>query len=397
MSDSQPRVIFHVDMDAFYASVEQNDDPSLRGKPVIVGARPGHRGVVSACSYEARRYGVHSAMPVSEAYRLCPNGVYVPVRMGRYQEVSRGIMRIFEAYTPSIQQISVDEAFLDMTGTERLFGPPEQTARAIKAEVRSRTGLTISIGIGPSRFIAKMASDFDKPDGLWIVPPGGEEDFALRLELKDLWGLGKKTRHILENLGVDTVSKLREKDIHWLRGQFGPSAGEYLYRAARGIDSGIFTERSGSHSMSTETTFEQDVSDPELVHLTLLALADEVMTRAYADGLSSSTVTVKLRYSDFTTLSARRTLKRSVHSADQLANTAEELISGKWEAGRSLRLIGLGLGDVKPEDESQPELFEDPDDRTRRVEEAVRDLRSRHGDLGISRASLLGRRRRRSD
>ncbi|MCI0479004.1 DNA polymerase IV, partial [Candidatus Uhrbacteria bacterium] len=202
-------VFMHVDMDAFYASVEQHDNPAYQGKPVVVGALPGHRGVVSACSYEARTYGIHSAMPISEAYKLCPRAIYLPVRMERYQELSSRIMQILSRFTPDLQQMSVDEAFLDLSGTERLLGPPAQIARRIKEMVCEQTGLTISIGVAPSRYLAKLASERNKPDGLYIVEPGQEAEFVAALPLRKLWGIGKKTLGRLNSAGIHTVSGLR--------------------------------------------------------------------------------------------------------------------------------------------------------------------------------------------
>ena len=235
-------VHFHVDMDAFYASVEQQDNPQYRGKPVIIGASPRQRGVVSACSYEARKYGVHSAMPISQAYRRCPAGVYLPVRMKRYQEVSKQIMALFDRFTPRVQQISVDEAFLNMTGTERLFGPPRKTAEELKEEVRGKTGLTISVGVATNKFLAKIASDLEKPDGLCIVAPGKEEQFIMDLPLKNIWGIGKKTLERLEELNITTTATLKSFSKALLVSMLGKGAGEYLFQAARGKDPGIFRE-----------------------------------------------------------------------------------------------------------------------------------------------------------
>ena len=254
-------VIFHVDMDAFYASVEQNDHPEYRGKPVIIGARPGTRGVVSACSYEARKFGVHSAMPISRAYRLCPKGIYLPVRMKRYQEVSARIMELFGDFTPVVRQISVDEAFLDMTGTRRLFGDPEEAARAIKERVRTETGCTISIGIASNHYVAKMASEYGKPDGLYRVEEGREEEFLDKLRLGDLWGVGGKTLERLEELNITTVSRLREFSEGILSSMLGKAAGAYLYSAARGRNPGVFSEEPKSRSISNEITFPEDTRD----------------------------------------------------------------------------------------------------------------------------------------
>ncbi|MFP4443785.1 MAG: DNA polymerase IV, partial [Spirochaetia bacterium] len=233
------KIWFHIDMDAFYASVEQRDNPEYRTKPVIVGALPGQRGVVSACSYEARKFGVHSAMPISQASRLCPNGIFLPVRMHRYQEVSESIMMILKSYSPVIQQVSVDEAYMDMTGTERLFGKPADTARRLKTEITEAVGLIVSIGIAPNKFLAKLASDYDKPDGLYEVLPGTETEFLDRLPLKSLWGVGEKTRLRLKELNITAIPQIREIGERLLQNAMGKAAGTYLYRAAWGLDPGV--------------------------------------------------------------------------------------------------------------------------------------------------------------
>lgn len=384
------KTYFHVDMDAFYASVEQRDDPNIRGKPVIVGASPGHRGVVSACSYEARKFGVHSAMPISEAYRRCPHAVFLPVRMRRYQEVSRTVMAIFADYTPVIQQLSVDEAFLDMTGTERLFGPPEEAAARLKEDVREKTGLTISVGIASSKYIAKLASDYGKPDGLCRVEPGREEEFVGKLSLRELWGVGSKMRSRLATLGITTISDLKSYTERELATLLGQGAARYIYRAARGTDPGVYGESRKSHSISSETTFEHDVTDRQVLDRTLLHLCHTVMFRLLDEQKRSKTVSVKVRFSDFRTVSAQSTLSHWVTSAEELYHEALELVASRKPPNEPVRLIGVGLSNVERESgRDQQELFELPDDKKRRVEEAVLRLKKRHAQ--IQKASLLER------
>ncbi|MFP4179609.1 MAG: DNA polymerase IV [Spirochaetaceae bacterium] len=382
------KLIFHVDMDAFYAAVEQGDNPEYRGKPVIIGARPGTRGVVSACSYEARRFGVRSAMPISEAYSRCPDGIYLPGRMERYQEVSRGIMKLFEAFTPSCRQISIDEAFLDMTGTERLFGPPLEAAKRVKKHVLENSGLVISIGAASNKFCAKLASDYDKPDGLWYVPPGGEEDFISRLELKDLWGIGEKMLDRLKELNIRDISSLKSYPLETLRGIFGKKTGEYLYRAARGIDPGILQDERKSHSVSNETTFERDVSDPEILRHALLELSHEVAFRLLENGETGATVFIKVRFSDFTTTTAQKSLAFPLSSAEQLFSAAQELLAKRRMGGEKVRLIGVGVSGVYPRSSGQQrELFGDANSKKGKVEQTVQDLRSKGSS--IEKASLL--------
>lgn len=383
-------VYLHVDMDAFYASVEQRDNPELRGKPVIVGAAPGHRGVVSACSYEARRYGVHSAMPVSQAVRLCPNGVFLPVRMARYHEVSQTIMEILREYTPDLQQMSVDEAFLNLTGTERLFGPVVDTAREIKQRVNEKTQLTISIGIATSKYLAKLASERYKPDGLCVVKPGEEESFVAELELKDLWGVGKKMLSLLNSAGVLSVSQLREYSKDELTREFGQGAATYLHAVCRGKDPGFYSEGAKSHSISGERTYGVDVKSAEAIEGTLLGLAQSNMFRLMREKARSRTVTVKLRLTDFTTYSLRRTLDHDVSSADELFAAAKDLVYGKWDRTTPIRLIGCGLGNVqKGAPDGQQDLFDDRSDRQRRAEAAV--FRLQQKGLKVGKARLLGK------
>jgi DNA polymerase IV len=401
MTPVQP-VFFHVDLDAFYASVEQRDDPSLRGRPVIVGAAPGHRGVVSACSYEARRFGVRSAMPISEAWRRCPQGAYLPVRMERYLEVSRGIMAILDAYTPRLQQISVDEAFLDLTGTARLFGPPPEVGQRLRAEVREKTGLAVTVGIGPNRYVAKLATNAAKPDGLLMVEAAGVEAFLDGLALKDLWGIGEKTLARLAELNITSVARLRGFPEKELGRMLGAGAAGFLAAVARGGDPGIFSEEAKSRSISSETTFETDRKDRAGIERVLLELCHQVMFRALDEGWKSRTPTLKLRFHDFTTVSAQKTLKHWVTSADELLAVIRGMLAARWNGGIPIRLVGAGLANlVAAEAEDQMELFTDEFTRQKRVEEAVFRVRQKMGDSAVTKASLmngpLGRAGRRGD
>jgi DNA polymerase IV len=383
-------VIFHVDLDAFYASVEQLDDPSLKGKPVIVGAAPGHRGVVSTCSYEARRFGVHSAMPISQAYRRCPQGVYLPVRMERYLEMSRRTMDILAGYTPHLQQISVDEAFLDLTGTERLFGPAARTGARLKAEVREKTGLAITVGIGPNKYIAKLATNAGKPDGLVEVREDGVEAFLDGLALKDLWGIGEKTLQRLTELNISSVRKLRGIPQPELSRLLGQGAAGFLSSITRGTDPGIFSEEPHSRSLSSETTFERDRRDRAGIERTLLELCHQVMFRMIGEGWKSKTVGLKLRFHDFTTVSGRRTLKHWVSSAEELHATALALLAERWSGGIPIRLIGVGFSNLSPVDSpDQLELFADGFSRRKKVEEAVFKIQRKLGEGALTKASLM--------
>lgn len=372
------RVVFHADLDAFFASVEQLDDPSLRGKPVVVGAAPGHRGVVSACSYQARAFGIRSAMPISRAYRLCPNAVFLPVRMERYHELSRRVMSVFGDFTPDVRPISVDEAFLDMTGTDRLFGPPREAAAALKRRIKDELGLAVSVGIGPNRYVAKLASARSKPDGLLEVSDGEEEAFMAGLPLSSVWGIGDKTRERLLAVGLDSVERIRSLSLDALKSMTGAACGAFLYGAVRGIDPGIFSDEPKSRSMSSETTYEHDVADPEILEATILALSQELMWRLMESGARSRTVHIKLRYEDFETTGAQETLGKWIASSDEIRAAALSLLRRRRDPSRALRLIGVGVANVENAGgNDQGELFEDASERKAKVERAVLDLKQK--------------------
>ncbi len=383
-------IFFHADLDAFYASVEQVDNPHYKGKPVIIGARPGTRGVVAACSYEARKYGIHSAMPISWAYRKCPDGVYLSPRMERYQEVSRKVMKVFDDYTPRVRQISIDEAFLDMTGTERLFGEPLQTGRRLKNHIREKYGLAVSIGIAPNKYVAKIASDFDKPDGLYEIRSGEEIGFMDKLRLKDIWGVGDKTLERLYELNITSVARLREFSKPLLKSMLGAAAAGFLYNAVRGIDPGIFNEEPKSRSMSSEVTFETDVKDRDTIKKVLLNLSHEMMFRLMKEEYKSKTVFLKIRFSDFTTTTVQKTHRHYIHSIEEFYAVALELLNQRWKGGTPLRLIGAGAASLERQSEpEQPELFEQEDDRRKKVEQAVYSIRNKLSRDSIVKASLL--------
>lgn len=383
-------IVFHVDLDAFYASVEQRDDPSLAGKPVIVGAAPGHRGVVSACSYEARRFGIRSAMPISQAYRRCPQGIFLPVRMDRYMEVSRQVMGILQTYTPHLQQISVDEAFLDLSGTERLFGPPLDTGRRLKNEVKEKTRLVISVGIGPNKYIAKLATNAGKPDGLVMVGEADAESFLDGIALSNLWGIGEKTLQRLTELNITSVRQLRGFAGEELARLVGQGAAAFLGAAVRGRDPGIFSEEPRSRSLSSETTFERDRKDRSGIERVLLELCHQVTFRMIEEGWKSKTIVLKVRFHDFTTISAQKTLKHWISSAEELDEVARELLDSRWNGSTPIRLVGIGFsGLIQAEAQDQLELFTDEFSRRKRVEEAVFRIRRKMGDVTLTKASLM--------
>lgn len=364
-------VIFHVDMDAFYAAIEVLDNPSYQDKCLLIGGL-GKRSVVATASYAARAYGVHSAMPMVQALRLCPQAIVVKPRMERYSQMSKQVMEILKSFSSDVQQISIDEAFLDMSGTFRLFGLPREAGKLLKEKVKSQTGLTISVGIGPSRFIAKMASDFNKPDGLCRVSVGKEIAFIDAVGLKKLWGVGKVTQQLLAKHHITTTQELRTYSEQTLQTLFGRSMGHFLYLACRGIDPGIFKEEAKSHSISTETTFIEDVTTSQVLEQTLLWMSHEIMFRSLEEKQMGRTVGLKLRFPDFTTLTVQITPQSTIYSAEQIFQFAKMLLLQKWSEGKPVRLIGLGLYQLYSGDRPlQEELFEDPFEKKRKLEQVV--------------------------
>jgi DNA polymerase-4 len=387
-----PLRIIHVDLDAFFAAVEQRDRPELRGKPVIVGGDPRSReytrGVVSTCSYEAREFGVHSAMPLRRALQLCPDGIFLPVDGARYQRVSQEVMAVLRRFTPAVEQVSIDEAGRDGGGSEALFGPAPEIARLIKEEVRQATQLTVSVGVATNKLIAKVASDLRKPDGLVIVEPGREAAFLAPLEIRRLWGIGPKTAERLHALGVRTIGELAALPGETLARALGDH-GATLHERALGIDSDpVVGGGETAKSVSHETTFAVDVTDTAELERTLLALSEGVSARLRAGGLRASTVAVKIRDSQFRTISRQKQLPEPSDLTEPIWRAALELARPEV-GGKKIRLLGVaatGLG--APE---QISLFDVVDDRQRRVVEAADAVRRRFGQRAVTRASLLQR------
>jgi DNA polymerase IV len=377
--------ILHVDLDAFFAAVEQRDRPELRGQPVIVGGAPGTRGVVSAASYEARRFGVRSAMPLRTAAALCPQAIFLPVAGGKYRRASREVMAILRRYTPSIEQISIDEAFLDVAGSEALFGPPESIARAIKAAVRSEVGLTASVGVGPTKLVAKIASDLRKPDGLVVVPDGQEAAFLAPLPIWRLWGVGPQTQEVLAELGASTIGELASIPVDALVRRLGQHGAE-LHQRALGVDSSPVAGDVAAKSVSHEHTFSVDTADRERIEATILALSEGVAERLRKGGVRASTVTVKVRDSAFRTVTRQRRLAVPTDLADPIYRTALELARPEIR-GRRIRLVGVaGSGLEEP---AQLAMFAEEDPRRRRAAEATDAIRRRFGERSVTRARLL--------
>ena len=382
------RTILHVDLDAFFAAVEQRDRPELRGRPVIVGGDPTGRGVVSAASYEARRFGVHSAMSVREAARRCPDGVFLPVDGRRYQIASRDVMAVLRRFTPQVEPISIDEAFLDVTGSQALFGDGTTMAAAIKAAVRDEVGLTVSVGVATTKLVAKIASDLRKPDGLVVVPPGEEETFLAPLEIGRLWGVGEKTAAVLAEYGVRTIGDLAALPPDLIVRRFGKHGGSLVARA-RGRDADPVHEGDPAKSVGHEHTFDTDTSDPELIERTLLGMADGVSGRLRSAGVRASTIAVKIRDSSFRTITRQRTLPEPTDLTEPIFRTALELARPEVR-GIRVRLLGVSASNLG--EREQLGLFATDDPRRRAAIEAADALRRRYGEDAVMRGRLVGAR-----
>lgn len=351
MIEKKIRQIIHLDMDAFYASVEVLDDPSLKGRPVIVGGEL-RRGVVSAASYEARALGVHSAQPIATARRLCPQGVFLPVRMARYQEISKNIFALCHFFTPLVEPLSIDEAFLDVTASVGLFGPPEEMARKIKALIRDNTGLSLSAGVAPNKFLAKIASDLHKPDGLTVVPPDGIKAFLDPLPIGKLWGVGEATRKALAPFQVNTIGDLSRLPLSLLAGTFGEQ-GRRLYELARGIDERKVQTDHETKSVGREETFDEDLLQMDLLKKSLLSLAQRVTRRMRRSGFAGRTITLKVKYQDFRQITRSLTLPETTNDGRTVYQQVCGLLS-KTEAGRRpIRLVGIAVSHPDRPDQSQ--------------------------------------------
>ena len=383
------KVFFHVDIDAFFASVEQLDNPEYRDKPVIVGGQS-ERGVVSTCSYEARKFGVHSAMPILQAKKLCPSGIFLRCRMDLYHEKSKEVMAIFKDFTPEIKQISVDEAFLNMTGMEKIFGTPKNSALLLKKTIKEKTGLTVSVGCAQNKYIAKIASGRSKPDGLFIVKAGEEIDFMKSLPLKDVWGVGGKTRERLIAAGLTTVDQIFNSSEHLLQSILGNASGSFLFQAVRGELYDVFSDDVKSHSISTERTFEHDLFSHAEIDDVMFYLASELMYRIFDEKIKGKTVSVKIRYNDFTTVSVQST-GAVVNDTQDLFERARELFYKKFDNKTPIRLLGLCIMNIESAiPEVQTELFySEKNVKKRKIEETMYALIKKEGKNILKPARLL--------
>ena len=388
-------MILHIDMDAFYAAIEQRDRPELAGKPVIVGGTPAGRGVVAAANYVVRQFGVHSAMPTATALRLCPQAIVLPVRMAHYAAISRQIRNLFFRYTPLVEPLALDEAFLDVSGCEGLFGPADVIARRIKQEIKAETGLIASVGVAPNKFLAKIASDLEKPDALVIVDPTRVTAFLDPLPVGRLWGVGKVTDQTLQQLGVHTIAQLRTLSVETLRQRFGDS-GEHFWRLAQGIDPRRVVPDREAKSLSHETTFASDLAELETLRSWLLELTDQVARRLRRQQRRARTVHIKVRFSDFRTITRSRTLAQPTDVTRELWQAASDLLAqalppGRLTARSGVRLLGMGVSGFAENGAVQQMLFDEPEEqqhtKQRQLDRVADAVRERFGTAALRRAS----------
>ncbi|HSW38287.1 MAG TPA: DNA polymerase IV [Acidobacteriota bacterium] len=397
LTSCMPRTILHVDMDAFYAAVEQRDHPDYRGKPVIVGADPKEgrgRGIVATCSYEARRFGVRSAQPISEAWRRCPHAVYVRPDMETYEGVSSRVMAILSGFTDLLEQVSIDEAFLDVTGSRRLYGSGREIAGKIKLHVIKELGLTASVGVAANKFVAKVASDLEKPDGLVVVEPGGERDFLAPLPISRLWGVGPKTERALKNMGLERVGQLASLS----RGAALSLPGEnglHLWMLAQGIDDRQVSPGTICKSIGHEITFEKDTADFELVRTALLSLAEKVAYRLRENDARARTVVVKYREADFSTFTRQATLNEPVDTSERIFPVALKLVEKLFRKNARVRLIGITGSGLEPgSGAARRSLFSTNSAKDRRLAGAIDDIVHRFGGRAVTRAALITKKSR---
>ncbi len=392
MAFEHQRIVFHVDMDAFFVSVEELFDPSLKGKPVVVGGQAHERGVVAAASYAARKFGVHSAMPLRTAAKMCPHAIFVDGHPTRYRDYSHKVHHVLEMFSPKVEMVSIDEAYLDMTGTERLHGPPMRAAQSLHDAMKRETNLNCSIGIGSSRLVAKICSDQAKPNGSLFVIPGCEREFLAPLEVRKIPGVGKVTEKKLNELGIKTVGDLAARDEPWLKRELGDWALN-LGGKAHGMDAGAWFQGEigddeDAKSVSHEHTFNDDTSDQEKLETMLARLSEMVCRRLRESNLHARRLQLKLRYSDFSTITRARTLERTTQLDSEVYHVIRKLFRANWQKGRTIRLLGVQaamFGDPEP----QMTLLEEPqpEDRMRKALSAADRLRDKFGEGAVSLAS----------
>ncbi|GAA3976500.1 DNA polymerase IV [Actinomadura viridis] len=383
--------VLHVDMDAFFVSVELLERPELVGRPVVVGGA-GARGVVAAASYEARAYGVHSAMPMTRARRLCPHAVVLPPRHEKYARVSAAVFEIFRTVTPLVEPLSLDEAFLDVAGAVRRLGRPAAIARSIRAQVREQQGITCSVGVAATKFVAKLASTRCKPDGLLVVPADGVEAFLHPLPAAALWGVGERTEQALARLGLRTVGQIAQVPLATLQRELGNALGSHLHELSWGRDPRAVVPHTPDKSIGAEETFDTDIDDPEIIRRELLRLSEKVGARLRESGNAGRTVSVKLRMADFKTITRARTLREPTDLARVIYVTACELYEAAGLERVRLRLVGVRVENLGPADQAPRQLaLDEPETGWREAERAMDQVAHRFGRGAVRPAALVRR------
>jgi DNA polymerase-4 len=387
------RSFFHVDMDAFFVSVEELFDPSLKGKPVVVGGRPNERGVVSAASYAARKFGVHSAMPLRTAYQLCPQAIFVDGHPDRYRECSQQVYTVLQSFSPLVEMASIDEAYLDMTGTERLYGPPLRAAHLLHQRMKEETRLNCSVGIASSRLVAKITSDQAKPNGILWVVPGREAAFLAPLDVRKVPGVGKVTEKNLHTLGIRKVGDLAQLDEAFLEQRFG-KWGMALAGKARGLDAGGWFDSEigagdGPKSISHEHTFNEDTADLAQIEPTLSRLCEMVGRRLREHGLHARTIQLKLRYSDFSTITRAHSVPRATQLDTELYDEVRALFQQNWKPGAKVRLLGVHASGWAEGEEQLDLLGEERHERWKQALAAADRMRDRYGESAVSLAASM--------
>ena len=378
--------ILHADMDAFFSAVEQRENPELKGKAVIVGGvNLSNRGVVSTASYEARKFGVHSAMPIAQAKKLCPDGIYLPARHSLYKKASLEIFNILRKYTPLLEKLSIDEAFLDVKGCDRLYGSPVEIAKKIRKEVKKETELTISVGVSVNKFLAKLASDYDKPDGLTVIEKKDVKNFMYKLEIDKIWGVGDVFASKLAEEKIYKASDIWSYSLEELKKKYG-KAGVKLFFLSRGIDKREVKSQNQIKSISHEETFADNIADRDKLLAYLFKMSEKVSFRLHSHSLKGTTVFIKVRYADFSTYSRQQSLKIAVNSSEEIYQRAKELLIQNKLLNKPLRLLGIGVSNLCHEGKEQLNLFSDGEDE---LDKTIDDLKRRYGFNKISRARKL--------
>jgi len=385
--------ILHVDMDAFFASVEQRNHPEYKNKPVIVGADPQKgkgRGVVSTCSYEAREFGVHSAMPISQAYKKCPHGIYVPPNGGLYSEVSHKIFEIFYEFTDIVEPLSIDEAFMDVTGSIKLFGSALEIAKSVKKRIYEDQEITASVGMATKKYLTKIASDLEKPDGLVVVEPDKIQEFLNPLDISRMWGAGKKTIENLKKAGINTFGDLAKFPEETLKLKYG-KLGTHFYKLANGIDEREVIPEHGVKSVSNERTFFEDVLDMEKITQTLFALSEKVAFRLRKKSLNGRTIHLKLRYKGFDTITRNKTIGNYTSNTEEIYQVIKNLFDKNYQSGRKVRLLGVGVSGFGIARARQLSLFDKSTTQDAELDNLEDLVKKKFGKKSIQRAEGIRR------